>query len=64
MKPWGISTLGSIDGYLRRILWFEASNTNNNSRIGDRSKYVLVKKELFDQIKKVRTVLLRNFRHA
>lgn len=33
LKPFGIAIHGAIDGYSRKILWLEASNTNNNPRV-------------------------------
>lgn len=33
LKPFGIAINGAIDGYSRKILWLEASNTNNNPRV-------------------------------
>ena len=33
LKPFGVAIQGAIDGYSRRILWFNLSSSNNNPKI-------------------------------
>jgi len=33
LKPYGFCIHGSIDGYSRRLLWLEVSQSNNNPRV-------------------------------